>query len=168
MASTKKALKGLTNEFMELKLAPKVFDAMVAQLRDMVAQVRGQERLVMALCVRDAGMPRKDFIASFPKNETNLTWIDKHIRSKRKHSSALGKLKEEVQRAQKRLQKLEQMQQKRSRHDWQAHHSQRSLLTSRRILQERKKQRLPLLQLPVYRHRPSCPVQQRLGRLLQG
>jgi RNA polymerase primary sigma factor len=107
-AATKKALKGLTNEFMELKLAPKVFDAMVAQLRDMVSQVRGQERLVMALCVRDAGMPRKDFIASFPKNETNLTWIDKHIRSKRKHSSALGKLKEEVQRAQKRLQKLEQ------------------------------------------------------------
>jgi RNA polymerase primary sigma factor len=107
-ASTKKSLKSLTGEFMELKLAPKVFDQMVGQLREMVNQVRGQERLVMALCVRDAGMPRKDFIASFPKNETNLTWIDKHIRSKRKHSSALGKLKEEVQRAQKRLQKLEQ------------------------------------------------------------
>jgi RNA polymerase primary sigma factor len=107
-ASTKKSLKSLTAEFMELKLAPKVFDQMVLQLRDMVNQVRGQERLVMALCVRDAGMPRKDFIASFPKNETNLSWIDKHIRSKRKHSSALGKLKEDVQRAQKRLQKLEQ------------------------------------------------------------
>jgi RNA polymerase primary sigma factor len=107
-ASTKKSLKSLTGEFMELKLAPKVFDQMVGQLREMVNQIRGQERLVMALCVRDAGMPRKDFIASFPKNETNLSWIDKHIRSKRKHSSALGKLKEEVQRAQKRLQKLEQ------------------------------------------------------------
>ena len=62
----------------------------------------------MALCVRDAGMPRKDFIATFPKNETNLHWIDKHIRSKRKHSSALAKLKEDVQRHQKRLQKIEQ------------------------------------------------------------
>ena len=89
---TKKALKGLLNEFMELKLAPKVFDALVAQLRDVVAQIRGLERQVMALCVRDAGMPRKDFIATFPKNETNLHWIDKHIRSKRKHSSALAKL----------------------------------------------------------------------------
>jgi RNA polymerase primary sigma factor len=107
-AATKKSLKSLTGEFMELKLAPKVFDQMVAQLRDMVNQIRGQERLVMALCVRDAGMPRKDFIASFPKNETNLSWIDKHIRSKRKYSSALNKLKEEVQRAQKRLQKIEQ------------------------------------------------------------
>ena len=107
-ASTKKALKSLTNEFMELKLAPKIFDAMVAQLRDFVNQVRGQERLVMALCVRDAGMPRKDFIASFPKNETNLHWVDKHIRSKRKHSSALAKARDDIQRAQKRLQKMEQ------------------------------------------------------------
>ena len=106
--ATKKSLKSLTNEFMELKLAPKVFDALVGQLRDVINQVRSQERLVMALCVRDAGMPRKDFIASFPKNETNLTWVDKHIRQKRKHSSALHKAKEEIQKAQKRLQKIEE------------------------------------------------------------
>ena len=107
--ATKKSLKSLTNEFMELKLAPKVFDALVGQLRDVINQVRQQERLVMALCVRDAGMPRKDFIASFPKNETNLSWVDKHIRQKRKHSSALAKAKEEIQKAQKRLQKIEEL-----------------------------------------------------------
>jgi RNA polymerase primary sigma factor len=105
---TKKALKGLTSEFMELKLAPKVFDSLVAQLREMVNQVRGLERHVMALCVRDAGMPRKDFISSFPKNETSLTWVDKHIRAKRKHSSALAKARDEIHKAQKRLQKIEQ------------------------------------------------------------
>ncbi|HEY8173741.1 MAG TPA: sigma-70 family RNA polymerase sigma factor, partial [Dehalococcoidia bacterium] len=104
--ATKKSLKSLTNEFMELKLAPKVFDALVGQLRDVINQIRTQERMVMALCVRDAGMPRKDFIASFPKNETNLHWVDKHIRQKRKYSSALNKAKEEIQKAQKRLQKI--------------------------------------------------------------
>ncbi|HEY8519389.1 MAG TPA: RNA polymerase sigma factor RpoD [Gammaproteobacteria bacterium] len=106
-AATKKALKTLTADFMELKLSPKVFDQMVAQLRDIVNQIRTQERHIMALCVRDAGMPRKDFIASFPKNETNLSWVDKHIRAKRKHSSQLAKLKDEIVRSQKRLQKLE-------------------------------------------------------------
>jgi len=105
-AATRKSLKSLTNEFMELKLAPKVFDQLVGQLRDVINQIRGQERMVMALCVRDAGMPRKDFIASFPKNETNLHWVDKHIRQKRKYSSALNKAKEEIQKAQKRLQKI--------------------------------------------------------------
>jgi RNA polymerase primary sigma factor len=107
-AATKKALKGLTSEFMELKLAPKVFDLLVGQLRETVDQVRSQERHVMALCVRDAGMPRKDFIASFPKNETNLSWVDKHIRQKRKHSSALAKAKDDIQKAQKRLHKIEE------------------------------------------------------------
>jgi RNA polymerase primary sigma factor len=106
-SATKKALKALTTEFMELKLAPKLFDQMVAQLRDTVNQHPHQERQVMALCVRDAGMPRKDFIASFPKNETNLNWVDKHIRAKRKHSSQLGKLQGRHRRTQKRLQKLE-------------------------------------------------------------
>jgi RNA polymerase primary sigma factor len=53
-------------------------------------------------------MPRKDFIATFPKNETNLTWVDKHIRAKRKHSSALAKARDEIHKAQKRLQKIEE------------------------------------------------------------
>jgi len=108
-AATQKALRGLVVEFMEIKLAPKVFDAMVTELRDTVNGIRGLERQVMAICVRDANMPRKDFIASFPKNETNLTWVDKHIRAKRKHSSQLARLKDDIQRAQKRLQKIETM-----------------------------------------------------------
>ena len=49
------------------------------------------------------GMPRKDFLASFPKSETDLTWIEKHIRAKRKHSSILAKLRDDVLRAQRKL-----------------------------------------------------------------
>jgi len=60
------------------------------------------------LCVRDAGMPRKDFIATFPKNETNLKWLDKHLRAKRKHSAALARLREEIEKQQIKLQQLEQ------------------------------------------------------------
>jgi RNA polymerase primary sigma factor len=106
-AKTKKALQTLTDDFMELKLAPKLFEAFVGRMRETVNSIRGQERQVMALCVREAGMPRRDFIASFPKNETNTGWVDKHIRAKRKHSSLLAKLKDDITRAQKRLQKIE-------------------------------------------------------------
>jgi len=100
---TVKALDDLAQEIMQLKLAPKLFDALVRNLRDVVSIVRSQERLVMQICVRDAGMPRKDFLASFPKSETDLTWIDKHIRAKRKHSSILAKLQDDVMRAQRKL-----------------------------------------------------------------
>ena len=93
---------------MELKLAPKLFEAMVVQLRETVNNVRNQERQILMYCVRDAKMVRKDFIASFRNNETNLEWIDKHIRAKRKHSSQLSRLKDEIVRCQKRLSKVEQ------------------------------------------------------------
>jgi RNA polymerase primary sigma factor len=105
---TVKIRKKLASEFMELKLAPKMFDALIAQLRDHVAEIRNLEKAVMMLCVRDAGMPRKDFITTFPKNETNLKWVDKHIRAKRKHSAALARLREEIEKTQKRLLALEQ------------------------------------------------------------
>ena len=107
-SSAQKAIEVLTPQFMELKLAPKLFEAMVVQLRETVNNVRNQERQILMYCVRDAKMVRKDFIASFRTNETNLEWIDKHIRAKRKHSSQLSRLKDEIVRCQKRLSKVEQ------------------------------------------------------------
>ena len=93
----------LADQLMELKLAPKLFDALVRNLRGVVSIIRTQERLVMRICVRDAGMPRKDFLSSFPKSETDLAWVDKHIRAKRKHSSILARLKDDILRAQRKL-----------------------------------------------------------------
>ncbi len=100
---TVKALGEMADQIMELKLAPKLFDALVRNLRDVVSIIRSQERLVMQICVRDAGMPRKDFLSSFPKSETDLNWIEKHIRAKRKHSSILAKLRDDILRAQRKL-----------------------------------------------------------------
>ena len=100
---TIKALGEMADQIMELKLAPKLFDALVRNLRDVVSIIRNQERLVMQICVRDAGMPRKDFLSSFPKSETDLNWIEKHIRAKRKHSSILAKLRGDILRAQRKL-----------------------------------------------------------------
>jgi RNA polymerase primary sigma factor len=105
---TLKNRKKLAGEFMELKLSPKMFDALIVQMRDHVAEIRNLEKQVMTICVRDAGMPRKDFITTFPRNETNVKWIDKHIRAKRKHSAALARLREDVEKTQMKLQKLEE------------------------------------------------------------
>jgi len=108
-ADDKKVMKSrqkLVAEVMELKLAPRLFDQLANSLRDTVTNIRNQERKIMQICVRDCGMPRKDFLATFPANETNLKWVDKHIKSKRKHSSALLKMQEEIQKTQKRLQAI--------------------------------------------------------------
>ncbi|MGB5579288.1 MAG: RNA polymerase sigma factor RpoD, partial [Woeseia sp.] len=105
-ASDKKTVKvreELADQIMELKLAPKLTDLLVRDLRASVSVLRMQERQVMQICVRDCGMPKKDFLSSFPKSETDLKWIDKHIRAKRKHSSSLAKMKDDVLRAQRKL-----------------------------------------------------------------
>ncbi|HLT91271.1 MAG TPA: RNA polymerase sigma factor RpoD [Woeseiaceae bacterium] len=104
---TEKARAELADKVMELKLAPKLTDQLVKNLRNAVQVIRTQERQIMQLCVRDAGMPKKDFLASFPKSETDLGWIDKHIRAKRKHSSTLARLKDDVLRAQRKLVAIE-------------------------------------------------------------
>jgi len=109
-SADKKTIKvraDLADKLMELKLSPKMFDALVRNLRGAVSVIRTQERQVMQLCVRDAGMPKKDFLASFPKRETDLKWIEKHIRAKRKHSSTLAKLRDAVLRAQRKLAAVE-------------------------------------------------------------
>ena len=100
---TIKLRKKLADEFMELKLSPKMFEQLINHLRGHLNEIRTIEKSIMQRCVRDAGMPRSDFIETFPRNETNLTWLDKHIRAKRKHSAALAKYREEIEREQTRL-----------------------------------------------------------------
>ncbi|MBP9593374.1 MAG: RNA polymerase sigma factor RpoD [Steroidobacteraceae bacterium] len=104
---TVKLRRKLAGEFMELKLSPRMFDQLITQLREHLNEIRGIEKAVMQLCVRDAGMPRSDFIDTFPRNETNLRWLDKHVRAKRKHSAALGRLRVEIEKQQLKLAEIE-------------------------------------------------------------
>jgi RNA polymerase primary sigma factor len=104
---TFKLRKKLAAEFMELKLSPRMFDALILNLRAHVTDVRQLEKEIMVIAVRDAGMPRKDFISTFPKNETSARWLAKHMKGGKKYSAALGKFKDEIERRQKKLQGLE-------------------------------------------------------------
>jgi RNA polymerase primary sigma factor len=99
--------KRLSDEFMELRLSPRMFDALILNLRTHVSEVRQLEKEIMVIAVRDAGMPRKDFIGSFPKNETNPRWLSKHVKGGKKYSAPLAKFKDEIERRQKKLESLE-------------------------------------------------------------
>jgi RNA polymerase primary sigma factor len=104
---TLKIRKKLSGEFMELKLAPRMFEALIGNLRAQVGEVRQLEKEIMVLAVRDAGMPRKDFITTFPKNETSSRWLAKHIKAGKKYSAGLARLKDDVERRQRKLITLE-------------------------------------------------------------
>ena len=100
-------LDALAELFMPIKLVPKQFDALVGMVRDALDRVRQQERAIMQLCVRDARMPRADFLKLFPGNEVDLTWANGLAGGKAKYAEAIARLQEDILRNQQILIDLE-------------------------------------------------------------
>jgi RNA polymerase primary sigma factor len=101
------ALQELAELFMPIKLVPKQYDALVLHVRDSLLRLRKQERAIMQLCIRDARMPRADFLKHFPGNETDLDWSVKLSEGKARYAAALVPLVEDIQRHQQSLLDLE-------------------------------------------------------------
>ncbi|AWF79731.1 RNA polymerase sigma factor RpoD [Microbulbifer sp. A4B17] len=97
------ALEAVGDVFRFFKLAPRQFDPLYGEVRYVLDSVREQERVVMAMCIKRARMPRKTFIKEFPGNETNDDWIPAIIKKKRDYSDALRHVVDEVVRAQRKL-----------------------------------------------------------------
>ncbi len=102
------ALQELATLFMPIKLIPKQYDALVQRVRDALSQIRAQERAIMQICVRDARMPRADFLRQFPNHETDLDWADQLAAGKSKYAEAIAARKEDIQSCQQKLIALEE------------------------------------------------------------
>lgn len=101
-------LEKLGEMFKTFKLTPKLFDALVNQARAALFRIRRHERTIMTLCVRNAGMPRKVFVQTFPGNEVNENWLDMFAKAKEAWAARLPEVAEEVQRTQRKLQQMEE------------------------------------------------------------
>jgi RNA polymerase primary sigma factor len=98
----------LAELFMPIKLVPKQFEGLVERVRSALDRLRAQERAIMQLCVRDARMPRADFLRQFPGNEVDQTWTDALAKGKAKYAEAIGRLQPDIQRCQQKLTALEE------------------------------------------------------------
>jgi RNA polymerase primary sigma factor len=92
---------------MLIKLLPSFVDELGLNLKDIIHRIRTNERAILEICVNQAKMPRKDFISSFKKNETNLKWVTEHMEAGKDYADLLGALEDEVIRHQKRLLSIE-------------------------------------------------------------
>jgi RNA polymerase primary sigma factor len=100
-------LEKLGELFKFFKLTPRVFEPVNEMARVSLAAVREQEREIMRIAVRECAMPRKDFIKTFQGSEADLKWIGRQAR-KKDYGSKLSARKEDIQRAQRRLQQIEE------------------------------------------------------------
>jgi len=92
-----------------LKLAQPLKDRLALAVRTTMKQVRIHERTILNCCVNLSGMSRKVFIDTFPQNETNPKWLDKHLRSRKPYVQGLKENKVEILKHQKRLIVLEEL-----------------------------------------------------------
>jgi len=102
-SKTEKLNNELIDCFIELKLAPRMSDRLIDNLRAVIERIRAQEKIIMSICVNNAQMPRKDFITSFPDNETDLNWLPNQIRARHPYSANLEQYADEIIRAQNKL-----------------------------------------------------------------
>ncbi|MFK8330453.1 RNA polymerase sigma factor RpoD [Pseudomonas sp. BJa5] len=97
----------LAELFMPIKLVPKQFEALVERVRSSLDRLRQQERAIMQLCVRDARMPRADFLRLFPSNEIDQTWASDLAKRSTKWAAALGEKSDAIVACQQKLIDLE-------------------------------------------------------------
>ncbi|MEM8594012.1 MAG: sigma-70 family RNA polymerase sigma factor, partial [Pseudomonadota bacterium] len=101
-----KQLIVLSEQFKFFKLTPRTSEPLYRIAQKNLEIAKSYEQAIVTLCVRKARMPRKKFLVSFAGNETNVRWINKHIKEGEKYSAKLEGYKEEVVRYQHKLQAL--------------------------------------------------------------
>ena len=100
---TLKELDKLGEVFKFFKLTPRVFDPLLDMARDVLQEVRTQEREIMTICVRHCSVPRKAFIDSFVGNETNEAWLDDLIKTAPECAAKLEGDRDTLMRLQRRI-----------------------------------------------------------------
>jgi RNA polymerase primary sigma factor len=100
--------KKLGEIFQFLKFSPRMFDDIAAIPRSGLSRIREKEKFIQEQLVRNARMPRKDFLASYADNLTKVRWVDSLMKEKKYKKDLLEKVKQDVVIAQKDIIELEQ------------------------------------------------------------
>ena len=100
--------KKLGEIFQFLKFSPRMFDDIAAIARSGLSRIREKEKSIQEQLVRNARMPRKDFLAIYADNLTKVRWVDSLKKEKKYKKDLLEKVKQDVVIAQKDIIDLEQ------------------------------------------------------------
>ena len=98
----------LQEKFVEFKLNPKLVDVLSEIVTGVIKDVRKAKQSIFDICVKQAKMTRKDFLASFKDNEADLKWVDGVCKQKKPFAAIIKKNKSTIVEYQKILAELEE------------------------------------------------------------
>ena len=99
--------KKLGDIFKFLKFSPRMFEDIAAIARHGLNSLREKEKFIQTQLVKNARIPRKDFLEMYPENLTKVRWIDSLMKEKKYKKDLLEKVKQDVVIAQKDILELE-------------------------------------------------------------
>jgi len=100
---TLQAYDALAASFLEFKKSPIFFKELTDILQAAIDKIREQERAIMDIAVRQAKMPKAEFIDSFVGHETDPAWLEALLEVGRPYAEALSAQAEGIRRAQGKL-----------------------------------------------------------------
>ena len=104
---TIRAKEKIIQTLMGVRIAPKVFEILQKITTSYMDEIKRYEKEIRIVVIDEAGITMKEFLKSFVNRESDISWIEKYIRAKRKYSSTLNRNKQKILAAQRRLGKLE-------------------------------------------------------------
>ena len=99
--------KKLGEIFQFLKFSPRMFEDIAAIARHGLNSIREKEKFIQTQLVKNARIPRKDFLTLYPDNLTKVRWIDSLMKEKKYKKDLLEKVKQDVVIAQKDILEIE-------------------------------------------------------------
>ena len=100
--------KKLGEIFQFLKFSPRMFEDIAAIARHGLNSLREKEKFIQIQLVKNARIPRKDFLKLYPENLTKVRWIDSLMKEKKYKKDLLENVKQDVVIAQKDIIELEE------------------------------------------------------------
>ncbi|WP_084044233.1 RNA polymerase sigma factor RpoD [Burkholderia sp. A2] len=98
-----KAQETIQSELMTIRFTARTVERLCDTLRAQVDEVRQVERQILHIVVDKCGMPRSEFIARFPGNETDLDWAEKITAEGHPYSAVLSRNVPAIREQQQRL-----------------------------------------------------------------
>lgn len=98
-----KIRRKLASAFLQINFTPNEINRLSKKIHDLTEEARCLERIITAICINKARVPRQLFLETFIGNETNSEWLDIWIRSRTGDVGVLTTRADEIRRAQAEL-----------------------------------------------------------------
>jgi RNA polymerase primary sigma factor len=98
-----KAQQEISDELMLIRFGAKQIEFLCDSVRQVVEEVRTYERGIMDLAMDKSGMPRTQFIKTFPGSEVDLEWVGRELEVRKPYTDVLSRYGPDIMELQRNL-----------------------------------------------------------------